>query len=218
MRFKDRREAGKLLAKQLTAYTKNAIVLAIPRGGIPIGYEIAKHMHCPLSIVGVRKIGSPYNPEFAIGAIAENQIIILDNNIIEQEAISHSVLHEIISKEKKEMKRRITVFREAQLLPSLRNKNVIIADDGLATGFTAKAAILAVAKLHPKSITFSSPVCSADSLQQMLTVVDNIVCLITPADFEAIGEWYDDFSSVSDRQAISLLEKSESNMYKKQSL
>lgn len=208
MTFENRQQAGKLLAHELTSYNKHeVIVIAIPRGGVFIGFQIAQRLSAPLTVVGVRKIGLPWNPEFAIGAIAEKNTLLLDEDIIEKEHIPRSTLNQLIRQEKQELQRRVALYRKNQPLPNVERKQVIIADDGLATGFTAKAAILAIAKLHPKSILFASPICSSEAMQTLFSVVDNIVCLATPTDIESIGMWYKDFSQLTDNEVLSCLEK-----------
>lgn len=207
MQFANRKKAGELLADQLLWYKQsNPIIVSIPRGGVPIGYEIAKKLHAPLSIIGVRKIGAPWNKELALGAISEQNTLILDDVTIEQQGISPGEVDSIIFTETKEMLRRVRLYRKGKI-PSLRNKIVILVDDGMATGYTANAAAHAINKLGPKEILFATPVCSPETIKELLSVIDNIVCLTTPSYLESIGEWYLDFSQVSDDTVISLLEK-----------
>ncbi len=213
MTFTNREEAGKALGNELLLYAYNSIVCAIPRGGVPVAFEVAKAIHAPLSLIGVRKIGSPWNDEFAIGAIAEFHTILLDEETIQEQYISKNEIKDRIYRERNELNRRISLYRPGSF-PSLKNKTVIIVDDGLATGLSAKAAIIAIAKLRPKNIIFAAPVCSADTLQNLLTVVINVVCVIAPTDLQSIGQWYENFPPVTDKEVISLLEAGSQKMPK----
>lgn len=208
MVFEDRREAGKLLAKKLVPFQKeHPIVLALPRGGVPIGFEIAKSMYVPLDVLVVRKIGSPHNPEFGIGAIAEENTQILDKSSINTLGISKKELAGIIKKEKEELKRRVNLYRKNRSPPLMKDKTVIIVDDGLATGVTAKAAISSVKKGKPKQVIFAAPVCAYDTIQELKGLVDNVVCIAKPHDFGSVGRWYREFEQISDEEVINFLKK-----------
>src|SRR5258706_9451703 len=178
--YQNRHHAGKLLAHELLHFkSEEPIVLALPRGGVAIGYEVAKALEAPLTTVVARKIGLPGNREFGIGAISENGAYILDQEVINRIGLPMEVLKNVIEEEKKELKRRVTVYRENKPLPDLQNKTVILVDDGLATGVTAKAAIAAVKKLQPKKIIFASAVCAYDTAVTLRQMVDEVVCLTT---------------------------------------
>jgi putative phosphoribosyl transferase len=206
--FIDRHHAGLELAKRLAKYAaENPVILALPRGGVVIGYEIAKAFHSPLDVIIARKIGLPHNKEFGIGAIGEEGVRILDNRVIDIIGLPMDTVENIINEEMNELKRRIHLYRKNRPLPDLKNKTVILVDDGLATGVTAKAAIQAIKKLHPKKIIFASPICSYESAQDLRSFVNDIVCLATPLDLMAIGLWYQNFDQVTDEEVIDLLER-----------
>jgi putative phosphoribosyl transferase len=204
--LKNREEGGKLLAKKL-AFLKGSrvIVLALPRGGIVTGFEVARALQTPLNVLISRKIGSPMNLEFGIGAIAEGNIQVLDWANIISLNISKEKLKEIIENEKRELTRRIKLYRNNLSLPPMKNKTVILVDDGLATGVTARAAIDSIKMQKPKQIIFASPVCAHDAVQKLKYLVDKIICIITPSDLSSIGQWYKSFDQVSDEEVVSLL-------------
>ena len=214
--FKDRHQAGLELAKRLTRYAgDDPVVLALPRGGLSIGLEVAKALQSPLDVVIARKIGLPHNKEFGIGAISEGNIRILDERIINLIGINQNMLKDILEEEQAELQRRIEVYRNNKPLPDVRNKTVILVDDGLATGVTAKAAIEAIRKLHPKRIVFAAPICAYDTAQQLRSLVDDVVCLATPYDLMAIGYWYQNFEQVTDEEVLDLLKYAREHNKKK---
>ncbi len=195
--FKDRFDAGSRLASLLKEYkNKNAVLIAIPRGGVPVGYEIAKKLNASLDIIAARKIGHPKNPEFGIGAISENEIIILDQLVPEN----------IIKKEEKELKRRIKIFRQNKSLSYIKGRQVILVDDGVAQGVTAIAAIKALKKFKPKSIIFAAPICARQSLHKIEREVEKVFCLIALPSFKSIGEFYENFDPTTDEEVINLLD------------
>lgn len=204
--LKDREEAGTLLAKQLEKYrNEDLVVLGMPRGGVVVAYEIAKALHAPLDVIISRKIGCPGQPEFAIGAIAPNEVVIFDEHLLTQLGIDQAELAHYIQAEKKEMERRIRVFRGNKPFPDLKNKTVIIVDDGLATGRSAIAAVRSVKKLSPKKIILAVGACALDSKILLEKEVDEVICLLVPRHFYAVGEWYQDFSQTSDEEVMTLL-------------
>jgi len=185
MLFANRYKAGELLAKELASYKgNNVIVVAIPRGGVPVGYKVAEKLRSPLSVLGIKKIGSPWDKEFAIGAIAEEGTLFLDKETIQQQHIRLSSIRDVIKDEKEYLQKKIAFYRKRISFPQIKNKHVILVDDGLATGISAKAAILALSKQHPKSILFTAPVCSAQAKENVFTIVTNIVCIYDPVEFE----------------------------------
>ncbi len=195
--FKDRFDGGIKLASLLKEYeNQNVVLIAIPRGGVPVGYEIAKKLNASLNIIAARKIGHPKNPEFGIGAISENGIIILNQLVPEN----------IIKKEEKELKRRIKIFRQNKSLSYIKGRQVILVDDGVAQGVTAIAAIKALKKLEPKSIIFAAPICARQSLHKIEREVEKVVCLITSSSFKSIGEFYENFEQITDEEVISLIQ------------
>lgn len=210
MIFKDRKEAGHQLAQKLNRYSDEPlIVLALPRGGLPVGLEVAKALNAPLNVIIARKLGLPGQTEFGVGAISEGNTLVLDNPTISAMGISQKDLEKVIDKEKEELNRRIKFYRQNKLMPDLSGKTVILVDDGLATGVTAKAAIKAVKKISPKKIIFASPVCAYDTALTLRSEVDDMVCIITPYDFLSVGHWYQNFPQLSDEEVIDILNKTE---------
>lgn len=207
--FKNRQEGGEKLADKLEEYRKtpNLIILAIPRGGVPVAYKIAQRLKAPLSVLIARKLGAPGHKELGIGAISEGNTIVLDNQLILDLSLTKEELSEVIGEEKKELQRRIEVYRNNRPLPNLKEKTVILVDDGVARGVTALAAIKGVKKLNPQNLIFASPVCSKDSMDKIGKNVNKVVCLLIPQDLGSIGEFYEDFSPVSDEQVVDILKK-----------
>ena len=203
--FDDRHDAGKQLAERLKKYNDHSIILALPRGGVLVGYEVAKVLKVPLSVVVVRKLGAPHNPEFGIGAIAEEDVVILDQQTIEYLGITADEIAAVTKREKKELQRRVAVYRCGKSLPDLEGKRVILVDDGLATGVSAKAAITSIQKHSPKELIFASPVCAHDTAEILRSEVDALICVFTPLDLEAIGLYYRNFHQVSDEEVVRLL-------------
>lgn len=207
--FKDRREAGQKLSQKLKVYkAESPIILALPRGGVVVGYEVAKALKAPLSVLVVRKIGSPHNSEFAIGAIAEDNIQVMNESVLNLIEASDEEVKQIIDQEKAELKRRVKLYRGGKPL-SLRDKTVILVDDGLATGMTAQAAIKSVQKLKPKKVIFAVPVCSYQIVEKLREDVDGLVCYSKEQDLTAIGLYYQDFRQVSDEEVIKILKKND---------
>lgn len=206
--FQDRRDAGRQLAARLTHYrNENPLVLAIPRGGVPIGYEVACALEAPLDVCVVRKLGAPGNPELGIGAIGPGGIRVLDRAAIEYLGVSEVELEQTIATEQAELERRIHRFRGGRPLPEMQDRTVIVVDDGLATGVTARAAIEALRQQHPRRLILAVPVAAPETAEAFRPVVDDLVCLTTPHDLQAIGFWYEDFGQVSDAEVLVWLER-----------
>lgn len=209
--YKNRSDAGKILANQLVSLAKDdPLILALPRGGVPVGFEIAQKLRAPFDVIVVRKIGAPSNPEFGIGALSEDGTLILDGQTLNKLQLTEKDISRIIQKERKEVKRRRTLYRNNKPLPKLTGKAVILVDDGLATGMTAQAAVEAVTRENPHQIVFAAPVCSLDRAQFLRSKADQVVCLATPQDFGSVGEYYENFEQVSDKEVIELLSKEKS--------
>ncbi len=207
MKFKNREEAGKLLAEQLKKYAKgDAVVYALPRGGVVLGSEIAQALSLSLDIIATRKIGHPTNAEYAIGAVDENGLVIL--NETEAVSIDQQWLEREIEKQKEEAKRRSILYRGDKQRPDIVGKVVIIADDGIATGFTMKLAVKVIKNQHPEKIVVAVPVAPPESIRELKEEgVDEIVILEPPEGFlGAIGAHYQEFPQVSDEEVIKLLE------------
>jgi putative phosphoribosyl transferase len=205
-RFRDRAEAGRRLAESLREYAgrDDVIVLALPRGGVPVAYEVAKELGAPLGIFVVRKLGVPGHEELAMGAIASGGVLVLDDDLVRALGIDRSQLERAVAAEARELRRREAAYGVREL-PELAGKTVILVDDGLATGASMKAAALAVRRLNPARVVVAVPVAAAETCDEFRDVVDEIVCLVTPAPFRAVGLWYEDFSQTSDDEVRELL-------------
>lgn len=206
-RFHDRHEAGQLLARQLTPYRgrEDVIDFALPRGGVPVGYEIARELHVPLDVFVVRKLGVPWQPELAMGAIAGDGIEVLNGDVVTGYSIPPHVIRSVAEREGDELNRRLVQYRGDRPFPNITGKIAILVDDGLATGSTMKAAVRAVRQKHPASVVVAVPVAAVDTCRELRREVDDIVCLRTPHEFSAVGFWYDDFSQTTDEEVRHLL-------------
>lgn len=206
MRFQNRQEAGKELAQHLVHYKKKQpVILALPRGGVVVGFEVARFLKAPLDVIMARKIGAPHQPEFGIGAIAPGGIYILDEQTVQELNIPEEAIADITQREIEEMNRRIRLYRGHRPLPNLRNKIALIVDDGLATGITARAAIRSARLEQPAKIVLAVPVAPPETLTALGPEVDEIVCLFTPQDLGAISLWYHHFEQVNDNEVVFLL-------------
>lgn len=211
MLFEDRYDAGEKIAELLSAYkdNKNAIILGLPRGGVVTAAEISQKLHLPLDIICPRKIGAPFNPEFAIGAITETGQYII-NPDVENYHIPDDYLQKEIAKEKLQAQRRLNLYRKSRPARNLKGKIVLLVDDGLATGSTMKAAILSVKAEGADKVIVAVPVSPLETLEEIKQLVDEVYCLYTPISFYAIGQFYRDFLPVDDQEVIKLLQ---SNRY-----
>ena len=207
-KFRDRLDAGRLLAQQLEpTYSKrqNIIVLGLPRGGVPVASEIAKALHAPLDICIVRKLGVPKNREVAMGAIASGGIMILNKDLVQSLNISQPAIEEVIIREGQELERRERLYHGDRSIPNLHNRTVILVDDGMATGSTLKAALSVIRQQQPAEIVVAVPVAPPDVCNKLSQEVDTVVCLLTPKHLYSISLWYTDFSPTSDQQVRELL-------------
>ena len=210
-RFRDRAEAGRLLAQRLRGYSgrDDVVVLALPRGGVPVAYEVAKELGVPLGVFVVRKLGVPGYEELAMGAIASGGVVVLDEGLVRRLGIDRTQLERAIAREAQELERREAAY-DGQRSPSqLEGKTVILIDDGLATGSTMRAAAGAVGQLNPKRVVVAVPVAAEETCDEFRDVVDEVVCEATPRPFHAVGLWYEDFSQTTDEEVRQLLEKAE---------
>lgn len=212
-KFSDRYEAGKVIATQLKDYANkpDVIVLALPRGGVPVGYEIAKALALPLDVFIVRKLGVPGHEELAMGAIATGGTTIFNEEIIDDLHISQSAIELILQSEREELKRREIRYRDNMPPPNLQGKTVILVDDGIATGATMRAAIKAILQHKPASIILAVPVIALSTYNEMSALVDKIIYSMKPLNFYAVGLWYDDFSQTTDSEVSDLLKESKKN-------
>jgi predicted phosphoribosyltransferase len=208
MIFQDRRDAGRQLARRLTHLRgQDAIVLALPRGGIVVGYEIARALGTPLDVIVARKLGAPGNPEFGFGAIAPGGVRFLDEQTVGWLGLSEEQIDRIAAEEALEMERRLRRYRGGRPLPDVRQRAVILVDDGLATGVTARAAIRAIRRWEPGHLVLAVPVSAPDTARAVSSEVDELVCLETPPGFMAVGQYYMDFEQTSDEEVIELIER-----------
>jgi len=208
MVFEDRKDAGDLLAEKLSkeiTTIKGCILLALPRGGIPVAIEIHKKLNIPLDILISRKLGAPGNPEFGIGAISENNSIYLNSKIIKEYGISKKYIEEITLKGKKEMQRRVDIYRKGRNLANISGKTALLVDDGIATGVTTKAAIQSAKSLGAQDVWVCTPVCSKDTYQELTKECTKIISLIIPDYLYAIGEFYKHFEQLSDETIFEML-------------
>jgi putative phosphoribosyl transferase len=203
--FSDRIEAGKKLAVALEDFKGNGIVLAIPRGGVVVGYVIAEKLGLTLDVIIPRKIGAPNNPELAIGAVAEDGTTILDNNLISYLGVSPKYIKEETERQKQEIHRRLKLYRQDARYPDVKGLDVIIVDDGIATGSTMKAALASVKNRGAASVTVAIPVGPPQTIEELEKLADRVVALYTPGFFQAIGQFYSDFSQTEDEEVNKLL-------------
>jgi predicted phosphoribosyltransferase len=210
-RFRDRVEAGRLLAERLREYAgrDDVIVLALPRGGVPVAYEVAKALGAPLDVFLVRKVGLPGHEELAMGAVASGGVLVLDERLIQLRGIGREQLERVVQTELRELDRREAAYRGGREPLDLSGKTVILVDDGLATGASMRAAALAVRRLNPARIVVAVPVAAAETCDGFRDFVDEIVCEVTPKPFHAVGLWYDDFPQTSDEEVRELLTRAE---------
>ncbi|MDD5712305.1 MAG: phosphoribosyltransferase [Smithellaceae bacterium] len=214
--FANREEAGKRLAPLLSQFaTKDAIVLALPRGGVVVGYEIASAYNLPLDVIIPRKIGAPDNPELAIGAVAEDGTTILNERIVNYMNVPESYIKRQSALEVAEIGRRLKLYRGEASYPELKNRQVIIVDDGIATGYTMRAALASARKRGAKSVVMAVPVGPPSTLQELEESADHIVCPLTPESFYAIGQFYGDFTQTTDEEVIDLLKRNRNRIDRK---
>lgn len=208
--FLSREDAADQLADMLQKYkdNKESIIIALPRGGVVLGHILAKKLHLPLDIVAPRKIGAPNNPELAIGAICEGKVF-LNTQLVKIMGIDSVYIEKISEKEKKEEERRIKLYRKNKKPLNLKNKIVILIDDGIATGATIHVAIDAIRQHKPAKIIVAIPVASPEAIQKIKEIVNEVICLQTPAEFMAISQFYKQFPQIEDEKVIKLLQEGE---------
>jgi putative phosphoribosyl transferase len=209
MLFRDRHEAGRFLATKLATYAERAdvIILALPRGGVPVAYEVAAALNLPLDIFLVRKLGVPGHEELAMGAIASNGVRVVNKDVIQSLGIPQSVIDAVAVMEQQELERREKYYRQDAPPLDLTNKTAILIDDGLATGATMRAAAEALRQQNVKEIVVAVPVAAATTCREFESEVDAIVCGVTPEPFYGVGSWYRDFSQTDDDEVIEQLRK-----------
>jgi putative phosphoribosyl transferase len=209
--FRDRSEAGQVLAQELGAYARreDVIVLALPRGGVPVAFEVARSLQAPLDVFVVRKLGVPGHEELAMGAIASGGVLVLEPSVIEDLAIPPDVVADVAAREEWERLRREREYRDDRPEPDVRGRTIILVDDGLATGSTMRAAVAALRKFQPARIVVAVPVAAPSACADLAPEVDEIVCARTPETFRSVGWWYLDFSQTTDEEVRDLLARAE---------
>lgn len=210
--FLDRRDAGRRLAAELSDYAgrSDVLVLALPRGGVPVAYEVARALHAPLDVFMVRKLGIPGYEELAMGAIATGGVRVLDEEMLRMLDIPDELIERVTAKERSELERREREYRGDRPPADVRGRTIILIDDGLATGSTMRAAIAALKKEGAKRIVVAVPVAPPDTCEALRAQVDDVVCAVTPEPFRAVGLWYGDFSQTTDEEVSDLLARAAS--------
>ena len=205
--FRDRMDAGRQLAARLDAYAgrPDVLVLALPRGGVPVGLAVAQALQVPLDVFLVRKLGVPGHEELAMGAIAMGDVVVLNEDVVHELGIPERVLAGVVAQERQELARRDHLYRDGRPAPPIRDHSVILVDDGLATGATMRAAAAAIREQHPARLVVAVPVGAPQTCEAFQAEADEVVCLLTPTPFYAVGLWYDDFSPTSDHEVRAAL-------------
>jgi putative phosphoribosyl transferase len=209
MYFRDRFEAGQFLAQKLLEYRErpDVLVLALPRGGVPVAFEVAKALDVPLDVYLVRKLGVPGHEELAMGAVAEGGAVVLNEDVIGPLEIAEDMIEDVARRERTTIQQQREMYRGARPAPTIKDRTVILVDDGLARGSTRRAAFMAIRKQEPKRLVVAIPVGAAETCAELGSEVDEIVCIAMPEHFVAVGVWYDDFSPTSDSTVRTLLEE-----------
>jgi len=209
--FRDRAEAGRKLAEKLVAYAgrPDVLVLALPRGGVPVGYEVARVLEAPLDVFVVRKLGVPGHEELAMGAVASGGAWVLNDDVVGALSIPDRVIRAVAARELQELARRERLYRDDRPPPDVRGRTVILVDDGLATGSTMRAAVAALRRLEPARLIVAVPTAAPSTCAEFSDEVDECICCIMPDPFYAVGVWYEDFSQTTDEQVRDLLERAD---------
>jgi putative phosphoribosyl transferase len=207
-RFQNRAQAGRFLADNLKAYAgrEDVVVLGLPRGGVPVAFEVARELHAPLAAFLVRKLGVPRHEELAMGAIASGGVCFFNTQLIEKLQIPQRMIDEVVARERQELERRERLYQISPI-PDLRDRIVILVDDGLATGASMRAAVIAAREYHPARLVVAAPVAAQETYREFQRAADEIVCVQTPEQFDGVGQWYEDFSQTTDEEVRYLLEE-----------
>lgn len=208
--FEDRGDAGRQLAERLAPYAEERpMVFALPRGGVPVGKEVSRFLGAPLEVIVSRKLGAPGQPEFGIGAVAPGGVRVLNERAVRALGIEEGYLEMISTRELAEAERRLKLFRGDRPYPDLEGRTAILVDDGLATGVTARAALLALRRMNPRRLVLAVPVCAVQTAELLRPETDDLICLLAPANLEAVGLWYRNFEQTSDEEVVRLLEEAQ---------
>ncbi len=207
-RFRDRTEAGQVLASRLTAYAHrpDVLVLALPRGGVVVAFEVAKALHVPLDVLIIRKLGVPGYEELAMGAIASGGVRVLNDEVVRMLVLSTEVINKVTVQEQHELERREHLYRGDRPASDVQGRTIILVDDGIATGATMRAAIATVRKRQPARIVVAVPVAASATCEALETQVDELICIIRPEEFYSVGFWYEHFAQTTDKEVRDLLE------------
>jgi predicted phosphoribosyltransferase len=206
-RFRDRRDAGRQLAEKLAEYANSPdlLILALPRGGVPVAYEVASALRAPLDVFIVRKLGVPGHAELAMGAVATGRVRVLNDEIVEGLGIPDGIIDSVAAEEQQELMRRERLYRDGRPPPDLRGRTIILVDDGLATGATMRAAVKAARQQHPARIIVAVPTASRDTCEALKREADEIISVVLPEPFFAVGQWYENFTQTTDQEVRDLL-------------
>ena len=207
VKFLDRRDAGRQLAEKLAGYADDpgVLVLGLPRGGVPVAYEVARSLHAPLDVFVVRKLGVPGHRELAMGAVASGGMRVLNSDVIKAFGIAPSAVESVAAAELLELARQHRTYRGNAPLPKLSGRSIIVVDDGLATGSTMRAAVGTLRQSNPARIVVAAPVAAVETARRIREEADGVICLSEPSDFQAVSAWYDDFSQISDEEVRKFL-------------
>ena len=207
--FNDRTDAGKRLAERLSEYVnrEDVLILALPRGGVPVAFEVAKELNVKMDVFIVRKLGVPGNEELAMGAIASGNIRVLNEDVVRSFRIPQRVIDEATANELRELERRERIYRGNRPTPKISGSTVILIDDGLATGATMRAAVAAVKTKNPAKVIIAVPVAAPDTCSAFGSEVDEVICVATPEPFYGVGAWYEDFSQTTDKEVCDFLDR-----------
>jgi putative phosphoribosyl transferase len=206
-RFRDRYDAGRQLARKLADYAHrpDVLILALPRGGVPVAFEVAQALHAPLDVFLVRKLGLPGHEELAMGAIASGGVVVRNREVVDTLGVPDRVINTVAAREQQELERRERTYRDDRPPPDVRGKTVILVDDGLATGSTMRAAAAALRDQQPAQLVVAVPIAASETCDSFRDEVDEIICAITPEPFVAVGLWYEDFAQTTDEEVRALL-------------